>query len=173
VAKDAAPRRAPPGDPEMDARRCLRSAQQFMKASQRAALTGLTSDGEAFDQSADIPAVVCAAFAIELAFKCILLVERRESWTGHQLEQLFGQLSRGSQQQIEGLAAETSYFLLLGNTQTRTQFFGEVLASLSGVFEDWRYVYEKDTDLAVDLKFLHRLANACLDVAERLTSSTI
>ncbi len=46
-------------------------------------------------------------------------------------------------------------------------WFDEALGSLSGIFEDWRYVYESGTDLAVDLKFLHRLAQACIEVAKK------
>lgn len=168
----AGPAAKQPKDPIAEARRCLHSAKQFDRASRRASAGG-HSDGETIDYWLPVPAVVCAAFAIELGLKTLLLIERGQRWTSHEMAPLFDALRPSTRQAIEVEAAQSSYFYREAApngtiSEGRTRSFERALRSVNKAFEHWRYSYEMDgMILAVDGGFLQRVAAACLSVAER------
>jgi HEPN domain-containing protein len=164
----AAPSRQQSPDPIAEARRCLRGADQFLIASHRAFDRPVDAAGK-FEDSAPIPGVVCAAFAAELGFKAILLLERRERWTGHKLTQLFAELSVGSRFDVKKAAESRSY---LGSDGHRTMEFSEGLDAVSSTFEDWRYFYEKG-DQAVDPTFLQKVAKGAISAARALLPALV
>lgn len=170
--KVAGPAPKQPKDPIAEGQRCLHSAQQFDRAARRSS-TGGRLDGEALDYVLPVPAVVCSAFAIELALKTLLLCERRERWSSHEMAALYKALRPATRQAIEAEVAEPSYFFHeVGAdgkiSEGRTQSFERALGALNKAFEHWRYSYEMDGRiLAADLGFLQRLAGACLNAAEK------
>jgi len=89
-------------------------------------------------------AVVCLAFGVELGLKSLLASEQKKA-TGHKLLALFNKLSTELQ---EVIAANLS--LSLHDTRQK-------VGAISSVFEDWRYVYEKE-ELTLDLEFLRSFA---------------
>ena len=94
-----------------------------------------------------VPAVVCAAFSIELGFKTLLLANNSAA-NGHALDRLFRRLAEGNRDAIMrrvGLDEAT---------------FDKSIAAVANAFVDWRYLYEKTGDVHLDLDFLRRLASA-------------
>ncbi len=89
-------------------------------------------------------AVVCLAFGVELCLKALLAREQKKA-TGHKLLALFNKLSTASQEEI---ASDLS--LTLHDTRQK-------VGAISSVFEEWRYVYEKE-ELKLDLDFLRNFA---------------
>jgi hypothetical protein len=164
----AAPSKVPPVDAVQEARRCIRGAEEFLLTSHRAFDQPLTADGKRFEPAASIPGVVCAAFAAELGFKAILLLERGERWMGHKLAELFPELSedarRGVEQSAKGKSKHKSY---LGADGHRTSLFSEGLDAVSSTFEDWRCFYEKG-DQIVDPTFLQKVATGAIEKANSL-----
>lgn len=79
----------------------------------------------------NVPAVVNAAFSIELYLKSILKSKERE----HRLEILFNKLNIETQEQIKkAINAELS--------KNNIYNFDECLSHISNVFVEWRYIYE-------------------------------
>ncbi|WKB56015.1 hypothetical protein [Eleftheria terrae] len=144
--------------------RCIRISEQFRHTASRALDARLAFRG---DVPAGIPAVVCAAFAVELAFKGILLLERNEQWVGHDLDALFRVLSAETQQSVEAAVKVPGYPRIPG----RTMQFSEALRNIKTLFEDWRYAYEASDDMAADVTFVQQVAAAAHQIAERLESA--
>jgi len=92
-----------------------------------------------------IPAVVCMALGIELCLKATITLEKNETPKGHELLDLFKDLSPQSK---EALSARLS----LQEAELKQR-----IASVSNTFEKWRYFYEEKS-LNADLEFLHQFA---------------
>ena len=93
-----------------------------------------------------VPAIVCAAFSVELGLKALALKEGHEPW-GHELATLFGDVSA---------RARASIVARVGVPHNR---FDQCLKAASRAFDRWRYVYERDA-ATVDLAFLRSLQKA-------------
>lgn len=102
------------------------------------------------------PAGVSLAFALEVYFKCILLMHGINPERGHKLLDVFQQIERDVKSPDAGklirgwYKAEVEKRDWLENRQiaqggTPTTF-DVALASCSKVFEDWRYAYESSSD---------------------------
>jgi hypothetical protein len=95
------------------------------------------------------PAIVSAAFSIEVGFKALIL-RTGKSPSGHELEKLFGALDQ---------SVQSSLRKKVGFTDTN---FDTSLRSVNKAFVEWRYVYELASAQA-DLEFLKQLAEATQD----------
>jgi hypothetical protein len=100
-----------------------------------------------------VPAVVSTVFAIELYFKGIITLENGNA-RGHNLSVLFEHLSPDSQ------AALVASF----QTADRPDF-EQRLKNISGVFIEWRYIFEQQS-ANLDFLFLTELAQASKCLAE-------
>lgn len=96
-----------------------------------------------------IPAVVCAAFSVELGFKA-LVIRAGGSVSGHNLKQLFSVLVAPIQQQI---------ISAIGISERE---FNSSLAEISNSFIEWRYIHEQ-ASANVNGEFLSKLAKATQD----------
>ena len=101
------------------------------------------------------PAVVCAAFSIELGLKTLLL-KAGDPQKGHDLEKLFLRLEKGVQ---DAIVARTSF---------PPEGFAKRLTVAAQTFDEWRYLYEKD-GVAASLTFLDSFMSAVhAEVAARV-----
>ena len=107
-------------------------------------------------QNALIPAVVCLAFATELALKAILLAKETPS-DGHGLAQLF-----------EKLDAETQA-LVRSRPEVKAEDFDAELRAVSKAFVEWRYIYETPGYHSINLPFLQSLWSVLGELAEQAT----
>lgn len=131
------------------AEHAFRTSISFQIASTRAFETKFEDDTF---KAAIVPAVVCAAFAVELGMKARIIYDgNKEQYkelkgsSGHNLERLFALLS------------DTDRGWFIEGTKLPKSEFIEKLALVSKAFVDWRYVHEK-TEQIIDYKFLSELA---------------
>ena len=110
-------------------------------------------------RNALIPAVVCLAFAIELALKAILLAKGTPT-DGHGLTALFEQLDPESQR------------LVRSGLELKAGDFDAELRAVSKVFVEWRYIYETPGYHSVNLPFLQLLWVTLGELAERAARPT-
>jgi hypothetical protein len=92
-----------------------------------------------------VPAVVSAAFSVELGIKAFLLSSGAPS-RGHDLAELFGKLP-------EELRARLAAATAAGDS------FESSLGLVARAFEEWRYIYEV-SHAEIDIGFLRALADA-------------
>ena len=137
------------GDDNLQARHALNTANAFFLASGRAFETKVA---EGKFESAKIPAIVCAAFSIELALKANIAfqgdadkLKKLKSSDRHNLFKLF-----------ELLLVETQDEIFIGTKLAKSEFL-EKIQTISNAFVDWRYVYEKD-EISIDYTFLNDFA---------------
>ena len=102
------------------------------------------------------PAIVCAAFGIELYLKAIITVEKGKA-TGHELLKLFVRLSPQSK---AALATELSL---------PEKELLQKLSYISGTFVEWRYIYETQT-ANIDTEFLRQFSKATARLLDSLTN---
>jgi hypothetical protein len=133
-----------------DAQKIINSAKSFILAADRCLEQRPLTSSQS--EMLMIPSVVCRAFAIELYFKAILTIENKSA-TGHDLYKLFSLLSYDSQ------------VALRANFSLGEYEFKQKIKDTSGVFVDWRYIYESQS-ANIDLGFLNKLTNACQILAE-------
>lgn len=100
------------------------------------------------------PALVCAAFSIEVGLK-LLLSRCGRAAKGHDLFRLYRRLPRHLQFQIRH-----------GTTYTRREFIKELLTARNA-FTEWRYVYESQNGLMVSVVFLGKLAETVVYICEK------
>lgn len=93
-----------------------------------------------------VPAMVCAAFAIELYFKAIIALEGG-GVKGHDLSDLFSSLSKNSQ------------LSLITHCSVTESIFTQKLKGISGGFVEWRYIFEKQETI-IDVPFLNGLVKS-------------
>lgn len=118
------------------------SSKSFYLAFQRNMEQRTVSPGQV--QLLVVPAVVCAAFSIELGLKALLLQAGKQA-SGHKLAELFAKLESPMQQVlVEGVGLDKKQFSVS-------------LEAASYIFVEWRYLYEKDSANA-DIEFLSKLA---------------
>ncbi|MBB3122491.1 hypothetical protein [Pseudoduganella violacea] len=141
-----------PGTTEPDAdeaEHAFATAAAFRVAAARAIETKVVNDKF---QSAHVPAVVCAAFSVELGMKARIISDgnraeykKLKGTASHSLLALFHLLSKDDQNWfIEGSGHEKAKFM-------------EALDAVSSAFVDWRYVYEQ-AERAINFSFLSKLS---------------
>lgn len=136
-----------------DAQQIINTANSFILAADRCVEQRPLALGQF--QMLIVPAVVCAAFAIELYFKAIITLEGGSA-KGHDLSDLFSRLSSNSQRAL------TTH---LSVTQPA---FVQKLKEISGAFVEWRYIFEQQT-ANIDMVFLNGLAKASRFVVESMS----
>lgn len=120
------------------------SSKSFYLAFQRNMEQRPVSPGQV--QLLVVPAVVCAAFSIELGLKALILQAGKPA-SGHKLAELFGKLDFPLQKTlVDGVGLDKAQFNVL-------------LQAASNIFVEWRYLYEKDSANA-NIEFLSKLAGA-------------
>jgi uncharacterized protein YodC (DUF2158 family) len=154
------------------AQHCLRLSEQFSVSAERALMVRVVKgqgadaeDADRFELAPVVPAVVCAAFAVELAFKAMLLIDQLQQPRGHDLVALFDKLPVASQQAVKQAVQAPSY----PRSASRTMFFREALDDIKTVFKDWRYAYEKP-DMSAGVTFIQELARASQAIAKGMTA---
>lgn len=148
----------------MNANRANDTAKAFLIASKRADETRVI-DGDKFERVI-VPAIVCAAFSVEVGLKAIILAEGKEAH-GHHLDKLFAELSAESQRQITSAITVSDYPKREGVVPT----FDDAIQKIRGAFVDWRYIHEKKDWMEIDYNFLLQLAEAVQDVAAKVVPS--
>lgn len=93
-----------------------------------------------------VPAIVCAAFSIELGFKALILSAGGQA-SGHELSKLFKKLPTTTQD------------FIVRDVGIKPDAFAASLDLVSNAFVDWRYIYEKSST-QIDCAFLGNLARA-------------
>lgn len=143
---------------------CIRIAQQFLLASASCTAHEPKSGGPLVTPY--VPAVVNAAFAVELAFKAILLGPLKKGDPppkGHGLVDLFDQLLPGTQASLRANVEPPNY---PKPAQPAQDPFLGALTQHDLAFVEWRYVHEEaGASLAASVPFLTRLAEAAIAVA--------
>jgi hypothetical protein len=94
-----------------------------------------------------------------LYFKGIITLEN-ENARGHDLSELFGRLSSESQA------------TLIAKFQLDRSAFDQKLKAISGVFVEWRYIFEQQS-ANLDFSFLGKLAQESKRVAEGMANPTV
>lgn len=106
-----------------------------------------------------VPAVVSTAFAVELYFKAIITLERGNA-RGHDLSALF-----------EHISARSKATLVAG-VQLDQAAFKQKLGAISGVFVEWRYIYEQQS-ANLDFQFLTKLARESKQVVDAMANAAV
>lgn len=147
---------------EIDA--CLRNAQQFLRASARCMEAEVVD--QKFSGPFEVPAVVNAAFAVELAFKTLLLkglTIGQPAPSGHELDDLFLRLTPAQQSSLRACTPAPTY---PRPAQQASDPFFDVLTQHGKAFVEWRYVHEAtQKHLAANLTFLTKLAEGAIALA--------
>ncbi len=101
-----------------------------------------------------VPGIVCGVFSIEIGFKSLLMAGG-DAAQGHNLLRLFEKLDSSIQDEIiQGVGLDRLCFM-------------RELGEMADSFTKWRYVYEHE-EVQINLGFLHQLAKATQDTAERV-----
>lgn len=136
----------------MNIEQAKHSARAFYLAFERCMEERPLSGGQI--QSLAVPALVCAAFSVELGLKALLLRKGHEI-KGHNLAELFGALDQATQTRI---ATETG----LVDAE-----FASSLREAGDVFDEWRYIHEEKEAKVASPKFLSAMARAALAELDR------
>ncbi|MYM71239.1 hypothetical protein GTP56_03395 [Duganella sp. FT134W] len=137
----------------------LNTSKQFFLAAKRADEQRIIG-GTQFEWL-PVPAIVCAAFSIELALKAIIMVETGKSPRVHLLDDLYAELSLPSQKKVAAAVTVPTYPKVPGSTET----FDTALTKIRNAFVDWRYIHEKTDWTSIDRTFLMEVADAVQAVA--------
>ncbi|MFZ3017020.1 MAG: hypothetical protein WA056_01030 [Gallionella sp.] len=137
-----------------DPQKIINTANGFLLAADRALEQRPLGPGQF--QMLLVPAVVSTAFAVELYFKAIITLENGNA-RGHDLSVLFKHISAKSQ------AA------LVAGVQHNQASFEQNLGTISGVFVEWRYIFEQQS-ANLDLPFLINLARESKRVADAMAN---
>ena len=132
----------------------LNTSKQFFLAARRADEQRII--GGAQFEWLPVPAIVCAAFSIELALKAIILAETGNGANGHKLDDLYAELSGASQQKVAAAVTVPTYPKVPDVTET----FDTALAKIRNAFIEWRYIHEKTDWTSIDRIFLMEVAEA-------------
>ena len=132
----------------------IRCVEAFLEAHRRC------DPEEELEDSSKIalPAIVCGAFACEVAFKSLLELHGRPA-KGHDLLILFNMLPTHIRLQV-----------LEGTCLSEGKFQRE-LGNARHAFEEWRYFYEDKEFLLVNVGFLGTLASVALAIATRIANA--
>lgn len=145
----------------------LNTSKQFFLAAKRADEQRVIA-GAQFEWL-PVPAIVCAAFSIELALKAIILAETGNPARGHKLDDLYAELSGTSQQKVAGAVTVPTYPKVPGVTES----FDTALTKIRNAFVDWRYIHEKTDWTSIDKTFLMEVADAVQAVAATAVRSSL
>lgn len=140
-----------------DPKRIIDTADAFLLAGERA--MEQRPVGVNRFQMLLVPGVVSNAFAAELYFKALLMLEGGPA-SGHDLASLFAKLKDETRKVVReqiGLA-ETD--------------FDDGLGKVAKAFVEWRYIYEAGS-IGVNFEFLRNLAHAAGDVARKRLAGTV
>ncbi len=140
-----------------DPQKIINTATSFSLAADRALEKRPLGPGQF--QMLLVPAVVSTAFAVELYFKAIITLENGNA-REHDLSVLFKHLSAQSQTN------------LLDRLQLDQETFQQKLSAISGVFVEWRYIFEQHS-ANLDLSFLTKLARESKQVAETMANPSV
>lgn len=140
-----------------DPQKIINTANGFLLAADRA--HELRPLGPSQFQMLLVPAVVSTAFAVELYFKGIITLENGNA-RGHDLSELFGRLTTESQA------------TLIAKLQLDRPTFDQKLNAISGVFVEWRYIFEQQS-ASLDFQFLGKLAQESKRVAEGMANPAV
>lgn len=135
-----------------DPQKIINTANSFLLAADRALEQRPLGSGQF--QMLLVPAVVSTAFAVELYFKAIITLENGNA-KGHDLSALFKHITAKSQT------------TLLAGLQLNQAAFEQKLGAISGVFVEWRYIFEQQS-ANLDLSFLNKLAQESKQVANAM-----
>jgi hypothetical protein len=132
----------------------IHCAEAFLEAHRRC-----DPEEELEDQSKiALPAIVCGAFASEVALKALLQLHGQTA-RGHDLQDLFQRLPAHIRLQIrEGACLST-------------EKFDRYLRNARHAFSQWRYFYESEEDLITNVAFLGTLASVVLAIVERMENA--
>ena len=104
------------------------------------------------------PAIVCAAFSIEVGLKTILQHEGTKAH-GHDLLALFLKVSDARKIEIIDHSGETM------------EYFVAHLKHSKNAFVDWRYIYEASGEKHINVAFMGKLASAVEAVCLRMKNA--
>jgi hypothetical protein len=106
-----------------------------------------------------LPAIVCAAFSTEVGLKCIArscgVVIR-----GHDLRDIYDKLPQHFRSQIQE-----------GTCRSEVEF-DKQLEKARHAFVQWRYVYESESFLLVNVGFLGQLSAVVCSISSKLENAT-
>lgn len=140
-----------------DPQKIINTANSFLLAADRALEQRPLGPGQF--QMLLVPAVVSTAFAVELYFKAIITLEKGNA-RGHDLSALFKHISAKSQA------------TLVSGVQLNQAAFEQKLGAISGVFVEWRYIFEQQS-ANLDLPFLTKLARESKQVADAMANPAV
>ena len=140
-----------------DPQKIINTANSFLLAADRALEQRPLGSGQF--QMLLVPAVVSTAFAVELYFKAIITLENGNA-KGHDLSILFKRLSTKSQATV------------VTGFQLDQAAFEQKLGAISGVFVEWRYIFEQQS-ANLDFPFLTKLARESKHVAEVMANPAV
>lgn len=132
----------------MNSKRAKDSSRAFHLAAERCNETRPLPGGQV--EKLAVPAIVCEAFSIELAFKALLI----DALKSHDLKKLFD----GLEPSIQGK--------IISATGMVEKDFHASLSAAAKSFDEWRYVHEKDA-LSASTSFLLALAKAAQQVLSK------
>jgi len=137
-----------------DPQKIINTANSFLLAADRALEQRPLGPGQF--QMLLVPAVVSTAFAVELYFKVIITLEKGNA-RGHDLSALFKHISAKTQA------------TLVADVQLDQAAFEQKLGTISGVFVEWRYIFEQQSG-NIDFQFLTKLARASKKFADAMAN---
>ena len=140
-----------------DPQKIINTANSFLLAADRALEQRPLGPGQF--QLLLVPAVVSTAFAVELYFKAIITLEKGNA-RGHDLSALFKHISAKLQA------------TLVSGVQLNQAAFEQKLGAISGVFVEWRYIFEQQS-AKLDLPFLTKLAQESKQVADAMANPSV
>lgn len=147
-------------DPHNEFEVGLLNAEAFLEAANRC----IGSPRELFQELSPLatPATVCAAFACEVALKCILLKASGSPASGHPLKALFA----AAPHDIQVRVARNVGGLKFGHINLT---FEQSLDRSSNAFEEWRYHHENGGGWAAPVhQFLIGLCSELIDAARAM-----
>lgn len=106
------------------------------------------------------PGATCLGFAAELYLKSLYTMESGKRGQGHRLNVLYARLSVDIQTLIGA-----RYFVRSGRDQGRLI---QDLATWANIFVDWRYVFEREDHVQLDVGAVAALVSSLYDVARKL-----
>ncbi|WP_157314358.1 hypothetical protein [Chitinibacter sp. GC72] len=132
-------------------------ACDFLAAAERLQEKRLSREGDKFESTPLIPAVVCYLFSAEIFIKALFLESNGVATTGHKLETLFLELDPSIQQRIKSQVSVGNYPRIEG---VPSATFESKLLEISNGFVKWRYAHEEQTMKSIDLNFVESFLGA-------------
>ena len=128
------------------------NASAFKKSAERSLERRPLPNGQI--ESLIVPAVVNLAFSIELYLK-FLLTKNKKQCRGHKLLDLFNSLDSTVKQEIIKL------------TEYDEEEFKILLSKHTEAFVEWRYFYERNENINVNIEFMKKLIDCVESIVNR------